>query len=66
VSPGDHRVLFAYHAYPFYWILFAFGALVMAVLVVIERRFMRAPMPERPATPEPVTPEPVTPEPGMA
>jgi len=63
VSPGDHRVLFAYHAYPFYWLLFAFGALVMVALVVVERRFLRPPPSEEPVTPDEVTPEPVTPEP---
>ena len=40
-TPGDHRVLFVYHAYPFYWLLFAFGAVVMIALVFVERRFLR-------------------------
>ena len=70
VSPGDHRVLFAYHAYPFYWLLFAFGALVMIALVVVERRFLR-PVPSgdgantEPATTEPVETAPVAMGPGM-
>ena len=46
VDPGDHRVLFVYHAYPFYWLLFALGAVVMIALVVFERRFLR-PTPRR-------------------
>ena len=45
LDPGDHRVLFVYHAYPFYWLLFALGAVVMIALVVIERRFLRPPRP---------------------
>ena len=65
VSPGDHRVLFAYHAYPFYWLLFAFGAFVMVALVLIERRFLRPATSEEPGTSEPLTSEPVTSEPGI-
>ena len=41
VTPGHHRVLFVYHAYPFYWLLFAFGAVVMIALVFVERRVPR-------------------------
>ena len=67
VEPGDHRVLFVYHAYPFYWLLFAFGALVMVALVFVERRFrfLQPAISEEPVTSEPVTSEPVTSEPGI-
>jgi hypothetical protein len=66
VSPGDHRVLFVYHAYPFYWLLFAFGAIVMVALVFIERRFrfLQPAVSEEPPTPEPLMTEPVTSGPG--
>ena len=40
VAPGSHRVLFVYHAYPFYWVLFVFGAMVMIALLLVERRFL--------------------------
>jgi uncharacterized membrane protein YfhO len=67
VSPGDHRVLFVYHAYPFYWLLFAFAALVMVGLVFIERRFrfLQSATPEGPPMPQPAMPEPITSEPGI-
>jgi hypothetical protein len=41
VTPGAHRILFVYHAYPFYWVLFAVGGALMAVLLVFERRSVR-------------------------
>jgi hypothetical protein len=53
VSPGHHRVLFVYHAYPFYWILFAFGVIVMIGLLFFERRFLRRPESEDTPMPEP-------------
>ena len=53
VTPGHHRVLFVYHAYPFYWLLFAFGAAVMIALVVVERRFLGPEAPEAEEAPEP-------------
>jgi hypothetical protein len=53
VTPGHHRVLFVYHAYPFYWALFASGAIAMIALVLLERRFARRPVVHVVATPEP-------------
>lgn len=41
VAPGRHRVLFEYHPYPWYWALFALGALVMFALLSFERRLDR-------------------------
>ncbi len=55
VTPGHHRVLFVYHAYPFYWLLFAFGAAVMVALVLVERRFLGRSASEADDTPEPGT-----------
>jgi uncharacterized membrane protein YfhO len=53
VDPGDHRVLFVYHAYPFYWVLFALGSIVMIALVFVERRFLRPNGPEDVVAPSP-------------
>ena len=53
VTPGHHRVLFVYHAYPFYWLLFAFGAAVMIAMVVVGRRFLGPKAPEAEDAPEP-------------
>jgi len=55
VTPGHHRVLFVYHAYPFYWLLFAFGAAVMIALVVVERRFLGPKASDVEDVPEPST-----------
>ena len=55
VTPGHHRVLFVYHAYPFYWLLFAFGAAVMIALVLVERRFLSRRASEADDTLEPST-----------
>ena len=55
VAPGHHRVLFVYHAYPFYWLLFAFGAAVMIALVLVERRFLGRTASDGDDTPEPST-----------
>ena len=41
VTAGEHRVVFEYRAYPWYWALFAFGLLVMLAVVAIERRLRR-------------------------
>jgi hypothetical protein len=41
VTPGRHLVLFTYHAYPFYWALFAFGAAAMTALLFLNRRLGR-------------------------
>jgi hypothetical protein len=55
VAPGHHRVLFVYHAYPFYWLLFTFGAAVMIALVFIERRFLGRKASDVDDLPEPST-----------
>ena len=55
VAPGRHRVLFAYHAYPFYWVWFAFGAIVMIALLFFERRVLRRPASDGAVTLEPGT-----------
>ena len=41
VAAGEHRVVFEYRPYPWYWALFALGLLVMLGVVAIERRLRR-------------------------
>jgi hypothetical protein len=41
VTPGRHRVLFVYRPYPWYWALFALGAVTMIALVLFERLLVR-------------------------
>lgn len=53
VAPGHHRVLFVYHAYPFYWALFAFGVVAMMALLFFERRLRRRRRPYDDVTLEP-------------
>lgn len=53
VAPGHHRVLFVYHAYPFYWALFAFGVVAMMALLFFERHLRRRRRPHDDVTVEP-------------
>jgi hypothetical protein len=41
VPPGQHRIEFRYKSYPYYWLLFAIGALVLVGLAVVPRRYHR-------------------------
>jgi uncharacterized membrane protein YfhO len=41
VAAGVHRVRFAYRPYPWYWALFAVGAVLMIALVSLERLLIR-------------------------
>jgi hypothetical protein len=44
VPPGRHTVVFTYRPYPWYWVLFLFGAAVLAALSLVgrsARRFRR-------------------------
>jgi hypothetical protein len=41
VPPGPHTVVFTYRPYPWYWVLFLLGAVVLATLSVRDRRLAR-------------------------
>jgi hypothetical protein len=41
VPPGRHSVVFTYRPYPWYWVLFLLGSVVIMVLSLVDRRSAR-------------------------